>query len=161
MSPEFIALLLLIIIANGTPVFMRFCFGEHMNTAIDFGKILPDGQRLFGASKTWRGLVSAAASTSLAAWLLGHPASIGFAVAILALLGDLLSSFIKRRLAMKPGSMAPLLDQIPESLLPAISLMDPFELDLIDVLFLVISFIVIELVLSRVFFMLGVRKSPY
>ena len=62
---------------------------------------------------------------------------------------------------MKPGNMAPLLDQIPESLLPAIVLMDPFDLGLIDVLFLVISFIATELVLSRVFFMLGVRKSPY
>lgn len=132
-----------------------------MNAAIDFGKALADGQRLFGASKTWRGLIGAALSTSLAALLLGYPASIGLAVAILALLGDLLSSFIKRRLAMKPGSMAPLLDQIPESLLPAIALMDTFELDLIDVLFLVISFIVTELVLSQIFFMLGVRKSPY
>jgi hypothetical protein len=161
MPPEFIALLLLIIIANGTPVFMRFCFREHMNTAIDFGKILPDGQRLFGASKTWRGLASAAVSTSLAAWLLGHPASIGFAVAVLALLGDLLSSFIKRRLTIKPGGMAPLLDQIPESLLPATILMHEFGLHLKEVAFLVISFIIIELLLSRIFFILGVRKTPY
>jgi hypothetical protein len=161
MSPEFIALLLLIIIANSTPVFMRVCLGKQMNAAIDFGKTLADGQRLFGASKTWRGLVGAALSTSLAAWLLGHPASIGLAVAVLALLGDLFSSFIKRRLAIKPGGMAPLLDQIPESLLPGIVLMDPFDLDLIDVFLLVISFVVIELVLSRLFFVLGVRKSPY
>ena len=63
MLPEFIALLLLIIIANGTPVFMRVCFRKHMNAAIDFGKTLADGQRLFGASKTWRGLIGAALSS--------------------------------------------------------------------------------------------------
>ena len=132
-----------------------------MDTAVDFGKILADGQRLFGASKTWRGLVSAAVSTSLAAWLLGYPAGIGLAVAALALLGDLGSSFIKRRLDAQPGSMVPLLDQIPESLLPAAVLMHEFGLRLKELVFLVISFIILELLLSRIFFILGVRKAPY
>lgn len=132
-----------------------------MNTAIDFDKVLADGQRLFGDSKTWRGLVGAAITTSLAAILLGYPASIGFTVAVLALLGDLFSSFIKRRLAMRPGSMAPLLDQVPESLLPASFLMHEFGLHLNDLVVLVISFIIIELLLSRIFFILGVRKAPY
>lgn len=118
MSPEFITLLVLIIIANGTPVFIRFCFGSHLATAIDFGASLPDGQRLFGASKTWRGLITAILSTSLAAWILGYPALIGAAIAALALLGDLISSFSKRRLGMKTGSMAPLLDQIPNHCSP-------------------------------------------
>ena len=161
MSPDFIILLALIIIANSTPVFARLCLAERMNAAIDFGAVLPDGQRLFGDSKTWRGLITATLATSLAAWLLGYPALIGAAVALLALLGDLISSFCKRRLAMQPGSMALFLDQIPESLLPAIVLGNEFGLSLQEAGALTISFIIIELLLSRIFFMLGVRKSPY
>jgi hypothetical protein len=161
MAHEFITLFLLIIIANGTPVFMRFCLKKRLETAIDLGATLPDGQRLFGASKTWRGLVGAILITSLVGWLMGYSAWLGCAVAMLALLGDLFSSFIKRRLALKPGSMAPLLDQIPESLLPAYILMHQFNLDSMDVLFLVICFVITELLLSRLFFMLGVRKTPY
>lgn len=161
MSPGFLTLLLLIIIANSTPVFIRFCLEKRLDTALDFGLMLADGQRLFGASKTWRGLAGASLTTALAAWLLGYPALIGCAVALLALLGDLFSSFIKRRLAMQPGSMALFLDQIPESLLPAFILMHEFALSLKEIAFLVIGFIIIELVLSRIFFMLGVRKSPY
>ncbi len=161
MSPEYITLLSLIIIANSTPVLMRLCFKNRLNTAIDFGATLADGQRLFGNSKTWRGLAGALLTTSLAAWLTGYSAWMGGAVAMLALLGDLFSSFLKRRLGMKPGSMALFLDQIPESLLPAIVVMNEFSLGLIEVIFLIISFIVIELLLSAIFFRLGVRKSPY
>jgi hypothetical protein len=39
--------------------------------------------------------------------------------------------------------------------------MDQFGLDLMDVLFIVISFFIAELLLSRIFFMLGVRRAPY
>jgi CDP-diglyceride synthetase len=161
MSPEFIDLLLLIIIANGTPVFMRFFLKQRVNSAIDLGRKLPDGRRLFGASKTWRGLGGAILTTSLAADLLGYSAIDGATIAILALLGDLVSSFIKRRLGMKPGHMAPLLDQVPESLLPAVILMEKFGLDFNAVILLVVCFVVAELLLSFMFFILGVRKSPY
>jgi CDP-2,3-bis-(O-geranylgeranyl)-sn-glycerol synthase len=161
MAHDFITLFLLIIIANGTPVFMRFCLKNRLATAIDFGASLPDGQRLFGTSKTWRGLAGAVLITSVASWLLGYSVVIGSTVAVLALLGDLFSSFIKRRLKLNPGSMALFIDQIPESLLPAFILMDQFGLDLMDVLFIVISFFIAELLLSRIFFMLGVRRAPY
>ncbi|MGB5397128.1 MAG: CDP-archaeol synthase [Gammaproteobacteria bacterium] len=161
MSPEFIDFLVLIIIANATPVLVRFLFGRRLDTPIDLGHKLRDGHRLFGASKTWRGLAGAMLTTSIAAWLLGHPVLIGAAVAILALLGDLASSFIKRRLALKSGQMAPLLDQVPEALLPAALLMDQFALTAGAVIILVLCFIVAELLLSFMFFILGVRKSPY
>ncbi len=161
MSPDFVTLLLLIIIANSTPVLVRFIFNKHLDTAIDFGAILADGQRLFGSSKTWRGVAGAVLTTSLTAWLLDYSILTGCKIALLALLGDLLSSFTKRRLGLKSGGMAPLLDQVPESLLPAIILMNEFGLGLKDVAFIVISFIVLELLLSRIFFILGVRRSPY
>lgn len=161
MTPELVKLLLLIIIANATPVLLRFVSGGYFDKAIDAGRKLSDGNRVFGDSKTWRGIAGATAITAIAAWLMAWPAWLGAVVAITALSGDLLSSFIKRRLGLSSGSMAPLLDQVPESLLPALCLMGTLSLSYPQVLILVILFIVAELVLSRIFYMLGVRKSPY
>jgi len=43
----------------------------------------------------------------------------------LALAGDAASSLIKRRLRLEPGAEFPGLDQIPEALLPLLSLSSP------------------------------------
>jgi CDP-2,3-bis-(O-geranylgeranyl)-sn-glycerol synthase len=71
------------------------------------------------------------------------------------------SSFIKRRLDMAPHSMAPLLDQVPESLLPALMLRHTFGMDAVSIIILVAAFVVAELLLSLVLFKLGIRKKPY
>jgi hypothetical protein len=55
----------------------------------------------------------------------GLPSTAGLLVSAMAMIVDLLSSFVKRRMKLVPGSMALALDQIPESLLPAI---DPGEI---------------------------------
>lgn len=47
----------------------------------------------------------------------------------LALIGDLCSSFLKRRLGRPSGSWTPLLDQLPEALLPMLVLRVPMGLD--------------------------------
>jgi len=53
-----------------------------------------DGKPLFGASKTIRGVVLAVAATTLVAPLVGLPWKIGALVAVFAMIGDLLSSFL-------------------------------------------------------------------
>jgi hypothetical protein len=57
--------------------------------------------------------------------------------------------------------MALVVDQIPESLLPAISMRAHAPLSAIDILMVVLIFFVDELALSRVFFRLGLRERPY
>ena len=161
MSAEFLQLLLLIIIANGAPILIRQLLNDGFSFAVDFGQKLPDNNRIFGSSKTWRGIFAALFATPLAAWLLGHSAETGLLVAVYAISGDLCSSFIKRRLAMKPSSMAPLLDQIPESLFPAIMLRQTFNLDMYSVIWLVLIFIISELVLSHILYKWGLRNRPY
>jgi len=161
MTPELLQLLLLIIIANGSPVLIREVINNNFSLALDLGKKLPDKKRIFGDSKTWRGIVAALVSTTIVAWLLGYHAETGLLVAIYAITGDLFSSFIKRRLAMQPSSMAPLLDQVPESLFPALMLMETFNLDISSVVLLVLIFVIVELVLSRILYRWGMRKHPY
>jgi len=165
MATEFLKLLLLIIIANGAPIIiswiMRRLLNDSFNLAIDFGQKLPDKHRIFGASKTWRGAFCALLVTPVAALLLGHSAETGLLVAVYAIVGDLSSSFIKRRLAMAPSSMAPLLDQIPESLFPAYMLRHIFGLEISSVTGLVLIFIIVELALSHILYKWGLRKRPY
>jgi len=161
MSIELLHLLLLIIIANGAPIISRVLLSDGFNLAVDFGVKLPDNKRLFGSSKTWRGIFSALAFTPIAAWLLGYLAETGLLVAVYAILGDLTSSFIKRRLAMKPSSMAPLLDQVPESLFPALMMMQTFRLTISSLLLLILIFVITELILSYTLFKWGIRKRPY
>lgn len=161
MTIESLQLLTLIIIANGSPILIRLLLNDSFDLAVDFGQKLPDNRRVFGDSKTWRGIVAALASTAIAAWLFGYLVTTGLLVAAYAVLGDLIASFIKRRLAMPPSSMAPLLDQVPESLLPAWMLMHVFKLDMMSVIILVLTFIIVELGLSHILYKWGIRKRPY
>ena len=161
MTVELLTLLLLIIIANGAPILIRLLLNDGFKHAIDFGQKLPDKNRLFGPSKTWRGIFAALLATTAAAWLLGQSPESGFLVAVYAITGDLFSSFIKRRLSMQPSSMAPLLDQVPESLFPAFMLKEAFNLDISSVILLVLIFVITELFLSHILYKWGVRNRPY
>jgi len=154
-------LLLLIVVANGTPIILRDLLQQRLDTPVDFGRCFVDGYRWLGDSKTWRGIIGAPAVTAVAAWLMDLSLEAGIQVGLLAMLGDLIASFIKRRLRLPPSSMAPLLDQIPEALLPAIFLTDQFGLDAVSIVILLGLFIVFELSISRVLYMLGIRKRPY
>lgn len=161
MDWHLISLLLLIITANGAPIIVRYLIKNRLSYPIDCGYLFLDNKRLLGHSKTWRGLISALFFTSLLALLMGYEMQAGIIVAAGAMSGDLLSSFIKRRLNMPPSSRAPLLDQIPESLIPALLVMQTFHLSATGVLYLVIIFFMIEYVLSRLFYYLGIRRKPY
>ena len=136
-------------------------FQAHYAWSVDFGIAFFDKRPLFGVSKTWRGVFSSIVVTALLAKLLGFDYVIGLQVSSLAMTGDLVSSFIKRRLDQEPGSRALFMDQVPESLLPAGLLMKEFGLNLIQVIVLVFVFIIIEQALSFAFYKLGVRKHPY
>jgi CDP-2,3-bis-(O-geranylgeranyl)-sn-glycerol synthase len=120
-----------------------------------------DGRRLFGPSKTLRGIVLSVAATAPAAALLGFSPALGARIAVLAMTGDLISSFVKRRLGLAPESRATGLDQIPESLLPLLVLTPSLPLTLADIATVVILFLAAEILLSRWLYRLHVRDRPY
>jgi len=154
-------LLLLILIANGVPVVAAAICGNWGARPLDGGWRLADGRRLLGDSKTWRGVLLAPLATGAGAALLGLPVGIGVVVGIGSMLGDLLSSFVKRRLGLASSSMALGLDQIPEVLLPLLVVAGEFELTWLAIGWTVAGFVVLELGLSPVFFRLGIRNRPY
>jgi len=161
MSIELVYLLMLIMVANAAPIFFRHLLKNKFSSAIDGGKCLLDGYRVLGDSKTWRGLLASLIITPIMAILMSYSFTTGLLIAIYAMLGDMSASFIKRRLGMATSSKAPLLDQIPQSLLPAILLRHEFGLDWQSIGILLILFIILGQVLSYLFFKMGVRRRPY
>jgi CDP-2,3-bis-(O-geranylgeranyl)-sn-glycerol synthase len=154
-------LLTLLMIANGTPIVAKRIVRERFAQPLDCNRKFIDGRPLFGRSKTIRGIVLSVVATSVGAPLVGLSVVTGFLVAATAMAGDLLSSFVKRRLGMAPSSQAVGLDQIPESLLPLLACSQELGLTAADIFAGVVVFVVGELTLSRVLFRLHVRDQPY
>ncbi len=118
---NFIELLLLVFpafVSNSVPVI----FGG--GAKVDFGKKFFDGKRIFGDSKTIRGLVSGVVAGTLAGTVIALLFSylpwvseedkifLAFLASAGAMVGDLLGSFVKRRFGLPPGSQYFLLDQL-------------------------------------------------
>lgn len=82
---------------------------------LDFGWILPDGERLLGSHKTWRGLASGVIACTLVGLLFDVPPIVSAGFACVSLLADAASSAAKRRLHLKPGTEYVGLDQIGEA----------------------------------------------
>lgn len=142
------SLLILLITANSTPVLMMLFFRSHFSTPLDINKSFLDGKPVFGHTKTFRGILSSLLFTSLMALAIGIPATLGAVVSIFAMLGDLLSSFIKRRFDIPTSRSAPLLDQLPESSLPLLVVKSHFDLIWEEVAIILIVFFIIDLILS-------------
>jgi hypothetical protein len=156
-----IKLLVLLSIANGAPVLVKKVFGNRFSRPIDGGCKSVDGRPLFGPSKTIRGVLVSVAATTVVARLLGFELMIGAVVGGAAMAGDIFSSFVKRRLDLRPSSRATGLDQIPESLLPLIACRGWLPLTPLDILIGILAFLIGEVLLSRIFYRLGIRDRPY
>ncbi|MFO7602194.1 MAG: CDP-archaeol synthase [Gammaproteobacteria bacterium] len=156
-----ISSLIVLGLANGAPILAARLFGDWFVTPIDGGVLAGDGRPWLGASKTWRGLVSAMLLAMPVALWLGWPVTTAFIIISLSMLGDLLASFIKRRRGLAPSSRAIGLDQIPEAALPVIFLWSHGNLSPADGLTIVVVFMLVEVVLSRLLYRLHIRKRPY
>lgn len=154
-------LLILLSVANGVPVIAKRVLGDRFAWPVDGDMRFIDGKPLFGASKTIRGVVLAVLATSAAAPLLALSPGTGALAGIGAMAGDLLSSFAKRRLDLKPSSRATGLDQIPECLIPALLCRQDLGLGWTGIAAVVAIFFIGEIVLSRLLFRLRIRDRPY
>ncbi len=118
----FLSALVLLWAVNFAPPLLAFFFDKRWAAPVDGGRLFWDGKPLFGPNKTIRGIIGAVATGVVGAPVLGLPWFAGGAAAVLSMAGDLLSSFIKRRLNFGSGSTVPFLDQIFEGAFPLIAL---------------------------------------
>ena len=165
-------------VANATPVI----FGG--GRPIDGGRKFIDGRPIFGPGKTVRGFVAGLAAGILIGsiqWLATDPfgiwqggqyysiavsgalgaVTLSFLLALGALLGDMMGSFIKRRLGLPRGSRALGLDQlgfVAIALLLA-SLVASFSWQMVAVLFVLT--LPIHMGTNFVNYKLGLKSKPY
>lgn len=156
-----VRILFLLILANGTPVIVKWILGPRLAFPIDGGKKFIDGRPWFGPAKTVRGIVLSLFVTPIGAVLIGYSLQTGALFAAASLIGDLFSSFIKRRLGLRASSRALVLDQLPETVLPLIICWNALNLDLTSTVVIVIVFFVLEIVLSKLLYRLHIRERPY
>src|SRR4030088_2993554 len=126
-------LVALLTLANGTPIVAKKIFGLRFARPLDGGIIFFDGRPLFGHSKTIRGITASILVATASAPFIGLDLAIGAIVAGAAMVGDLFSSFVKRRLNVPPSSQALGLDQIPESLFPMLACREALSLTIPDI----------------------------
>ena len=148
--------------ANATPVVLGG------GPPLDGGKKFIDGRRIFGDGKTVRGFVAGiVAGTAIgvlqgiAKGPLSHYLSLGFLLALGALLGDLMGSFVKRRLGIERGGALPGLDQLGFVVI-ALLLASPVEVpswQVIVAIFLITP--ALHLATNFIGYKLGLKSRPY
>jgi len=151
-------------VANGAPVVIGRLLGD--GHPIDFGKNFFDGRRVLGDGKTIEGFVGGVLAGIVVAIVLEewglHSLFGGSVLSIGALLGDMVGSFIKRRLGYKRGDPIFLLDQL-DFLLGALGLywlvFDDIEVEIFVLLVLITP--ILHIATNVGAYYLGLKKVPW
>ncbi len=154
-------LFVMLVLANGAPVVAAKVLRRRWSAPVDAGLQWFDGRPLLGKSKTWRGIASGALCCALFASATGHGFLFGLLFGVLALAGDLLSSFIKRRLNLKSSARMPWLDQVPEAAFPVLMAMGWGLIGAWAALFIVVFFALSNMWISPLLYRLGIRRQPH
>ena len=154
-------LFLMLVLANGTPVVAAGLLKNRWSAPVDGGRLWSDGRPVLGESKTWRGVVSGALACAVFALFTGLGFLFGLLFGLLGLAGDMLSSFIKRRLGLASSARAIGLDQIPEALLPMLLAMAWLPVSFWVVLIVVVLFTLSNIFGSPLLYRLGIRRQPH
>jgi len=139
-----LAALLMVIAANTAPWASGRLLRGRLSAPLDCHVRLRDGTRLLGGHKTWRGVLAGEIACAVMGHLLGYSWTLGIAFAALSLAADAASSCVKRRLRLAPGAEVPVLDQLPEALLPLLALAKPLGISTVAAFTVAIVFVCLD-----------------
>ena len=141
-------------VANSTPVVLGG------GAPVDGGKLWSDGKPILGKNKTIRGCLSGILAGAIIGAIQGNLIG-GLAQGTGAILGDLISSFMKRRNDYTPGSSMPIVDQL-DFITLAVILSYPFQAtDLVSVLIIMVITVPIHYATNYVAWLLKLKKNPW
>jgi len=129
---------------------------------IDFNKTF-GGKRVFGSHKTWRGLLFGILSASLITLLQSRGLLVGFIIGTGTLFGDLVGSFIKRRLGLKPGGKNLLIDEMPGTIFALVfaALFNLLTINIYQCLFLIIINLPLHILANKFWYKIGIKEVPW
>jgi len=142
-------------------------------TPLDFGINFIDKQPLLGKGKTWKGTFSGiilGTITAVAIFLLfpestkyvaENYALAGFLIVLGAIAGDLLGSFIKRRLLIKSGAPTPILDQLDFVAGGYLFLSFLYLPSAEEFVFVCVFTVITHILTNYIAFKLGLKKVPW
>jgi len=139
-----LAAFLMVVIANSAPWLAGQLLHPRLAYPLDGMARWPDGIRVLGDHKTWRGFIAAVFTCGIAGLLLHLGVLLGAGFGALAMFGDALSSAIKRRLRLASGSAVFGLDQVPEALLPLLVFADKMHLNAIEIVAVTLAFVTLD-----------------
>ena len=157
-------------VANAVPVI----FGGGY--PIDAGKLFRDGKPVFGSNKTVRGFFAGLLVGTFTGFVLsrlyqldGFPQDflfhydilLGFMLSLGALTGDLLHSFIKRRLDISPGSPLPVADQLDFALGALLFSITVYPPPLHGAVIILVMTPPIHLLTNFLAYLIGAKKTPW
>jgi len=151
--------------ANAAPVIFG---GGH---PIDSGKKFADGRPIFGPHKTVRGVIVGIFVGTLVGWAQENLAPtvglekgnvlLGFTLSLGAIIGDLVGSFVKRRLDLRAGAPLPISDQIDFVLVALFFSLAIRPPTLSATVIIVILTLPIHLSANIIAYLLHLKKSPW
>ncbi len=154
--------------ANGTPVVARRYYGR--GHPIDCGLRFIDGRRLLGDGKTWEGFI-AGMLASLITGVVIYLALLGLDLEYLyyavlsglgALMGDIMGSFVKRRLGIERGGRAPVLDQLDFYAGALVVLwVAGVRYNIVSVLSVGAIILMLHIATNRIAYLLGLKEVPW
>lgn len=156
-----LVLFVMLVLANGVPVVVARILKRRWAAPVDGGRLWSDGRPILGPSKTWRGLISGVACCALFSSVIGLGLMFGLLFGILALWGDLLSSFYKRRMGKASSARALGLDQVPESALPMVLAVFWLPISWWSAASVVALFTLSNILFSPLLYRLGIRRHPH
>jgi len=119
---DILSITVFLLITNFLPPLASLVLSDRYKRPVDNGIAWIDQRPLLGPHKTWRGVLATLLVGPFFFPMLSVSWPVAFIGSLLVVLGDLLSSFIKRRFQIASGSPIFLLDQIFEGLFPLLFL---------------------------------------
>lgn len=157
---DVIRIVFFLLLVNGLPPLIALPAKGLFAQPVDCGMNWLDGKRIFGSNKTIRGVLIGIIGGTMLFPLLGQPVQTACTAAMLAMLGDLSSSFIKRRMALPSGSEVAFLDQLFEALFPILYLASAVPFGFLKAAIILVLFITVAYVSSRIWSIMTVPEIP-
>lgn len=151
-------------VSNAMPVFVG------KGTPIDKNIVWIDNRRLLGNGKTWEGLATGILGGFLASLAIGLYLNNtvffikSFIASITGLLGDIVESFVKRRLGIKRGDPLPILDQLDFAIGATIAYAILGEGEVLNPTFLASAYtliMVLHVTTNTIAYLLKIKDRPW